>query len=70
MFHVCWNLLTRFFGFWSRPPADTINSFEDVLKNEDIKLVVVRGSSWTSLLKSSAPGTAKAEVFRELCCPL
>ena len=31
-------------------------------------MVVVSGSSWTSLLSSSAPGTAKAQVFRELSC--
>ena len=47
-----------------RPTANPINSFNDVLDNRDIRVIVVTGSSWTANLRSSAPGTAKYEVFK------
>ena len=41
-----------------------INTFDDVLKDEEIQVIVINGSSWTTHLKSSAPGTAKYEVYK------
>ena len=42
-----------------------IRSFPDVLENQDIEVIVVTGSSWTSSLKRSAPGSAKYEVYKK-----
>ena len=41
-----------------------IHSFSDVLANNDIQVIVVTGSSWTSSLKRSAPGSAKYEIYK------
>lgn len=41
-----------------------IQSFDDVVENEDIQVIVVTGASWTSSLRRSSPGTAKYEVFK------
>ena len=41
-----------------------INTFNDVLKDEEIQVIVINGSSWTTHLQSSAPGTAKYEVYK------
>lgn len=39
-------------------------SFADVLKNPDIKVITVKGTSYDSHIRSSIPGTAKYEVYK------
>ena len=48
----------------TRPLANPIHTFEDVLKNEDVRVIVVKGTSWASHIGSSIPGTAKHEVYQ------
>ena len=36
---------------FTRPATNPINSFNDVLENEDIRVIVVTGSSWTTNLR-------------------
>ena len=44
--------------------ANPIASFEDVLQNTDIQVIVVEGSSWAALMKNAKPGTAKLKVYK------
>ena len=48
----------------TRPLANSIHTFEDVLKSEDVRVIVVKGTSWASHIGSSIPGTAKHEVYQ------
>ena len=44
--------------------ANPIRTFADVLEFKDIEVIVVKGSSWTSQMARSAPGTPKAMVYK------
>ena len=46
-------------------PDNPINTFDDVLKNKDVQVIVVNGSSWTSHLQKSAKGSAKHMVYKD-----
>ena len=46
--------------------ANPINSFDDVLQNKDIKVIVVTGTSWASHIRRSSPGTSKYEVYKNM----
>ena len=48
----------------SKRPPKTIQSFADVQQNKEIKIIVVRGTSWVYNFKSSEPGTPKNEVYK------
>ena len=46
--------------------ANPIATFDDVLQNKDIQVIVVKGTSWASHIRRSAPGTAKYEVYKNM----
>ena len=46
------------------PLDNPIRSFDNVLQNDEIQVIVVTGSSWTSSLRRSSPETAKAAVYK------
>ena len=46
--------------------ANPIASFEDVLQLKDIKVISVTASSWASHMRTSKPGTAKYEVYKNM----
>ena len=48
----------------SEPSGIAIRSFEDVLANEDLRVIVVTGSFQAAMLGNSEEGSAKYEVYR------
>ena len=41
------------------------NSFDDVVKNMDVRIITVKGTTWESAIMSAVPGTAKHEVYKD-----
>ena len=46
--------------------GNLVATFDDVLQNKDIRVIVVTGTSWASHIRRSAPGTAKYEVYTNM----
>ena len=48
----------------SGPPSSPIRSFDDVLANRDLRVIVVSGSFQASMLENSEAGSAKYRVYQ------